>query len=57
MLHVHNLFTINTGGHYFKLITCSLDRSPFIGEMYLICFVVELRSCTQTRFTSLSLGT
>jgi len=30
-LHVYNFITINTD-QYFKLITCSLDRSPFFGE-------------------------
>jgi len=42
----------NNTGHYFKLLTRSLDRSPFVGETYLIFFVAELRSYTQTRFTS-----
>jgi len=42
----------NNIGDYFKLLTRSLDRSPFVGETYLICFVAELHSCTQTRFTS-----
>jgi len=49
--HVYNFITINTG-HYFKLLTCSLDRSPFVGETCLICFVVEIHSCTQARFTT-----
>ena len=51
LLHVYNLFTINTD-YYFKLLTCSLDESPFIGETYLIRFVAELRTYIQTNFTS-----
>ena len=52
LLHEYNFISTNIDLH-FKLITCSLDWSSFVGETCLIYFVAELRTCTQTCFTSI----
>jgi len=50
LLHVYNLFTIKIS-HYFKLITCSLDRSPLLVKR--ASFTLLLSSVyVHTRFTS-----